>query len=287
MAATENLPLVTDSITELEVDRLRPPPLALRPIDENTVLELMRSIQNMGLLQPIMVREIRGGYQVVFGSHRLEACRRLGMSKIPATIKRLSDAEAFLVRVAENVLRNVRMNPVEEAQGYKMLIRGGWTINAIAKKVGKCDSYVCERLKLLENLDSRLLEQVSHGGRGLTPSHAELLARISDKHKQAEIAELIESRKLSVRATEAMLNGIPLPTRVQVVDEAGTCCLQIPSEFVRALRLKPGQTLRLSVRGRKLVFETSRRHVKRQLARFELLKNLPPIQGGGSFSSSQ
>jgi len=283
VAATEILPLVADSITELEIERLRPPCLTLRPVDEKTVLELMRSIQNMGLLQPIMVREIRGGYQVVFGSHRIEACRRLGMTKILATIKQLSDAEAFLARVTENLLRNVRMNPVEEAQGYKMLIHGGWTIDAIGKKVGKCDSYVCERLRLLENLDSRLLEQVSHGGRGLTPSHAELLARISDKHKQTEIAELIESRKLSVRAIEAMLNGIPLPTRVQVVDEAGTCCLHIPSEFVRAMRLKPGQTMRLSVRGRKLVFEASRVHGKRQLPQFEMLKNLPLMQSGGSF----
>lgn len=267
MAVTEISPLVADSIRELEIEQLKPPSLALRPIDENTVIELTRSIQNLGLLQPIMVREIRGGYQVVFGSHRIEAYRRLGKNRIPATIKRLSDEEAFLARVTENILRNIRMNPIEEARGYKMLIRGGWTINAIAKKVGKCDSYVCERLKLLEKLDSRLLEQVSRGNLGLTPSHAELLARISDKHKQTEFAELIETRKLSVRAIEAMLNGVPLPTRVRIADEAGAYCLHIPSDFVRALGLKPNQILRLSLRGRKLIFEVSRGHLKRQSTR--------------------
>ncbi|HUK27068.1 MAG TPA: ParB/RepB/Spo0J family partition protein [Candidatus Acidoferrales bacterium] len=246
----------TDHVLEIETALLEPPSCILRPLSEETVMELMRSIKTTGLLQPIMVREANRGYQIVFGSHRVEACRRLGKKTIPAILKRLTDDEAFLVRITENLLRNVQMNPVQEARGYSVLVKNGWTINAIAGKIGKCDSYVCERLALLDRLDAQLLNQVAHGSRHLTPSHAELLSRIQDKRQQTELAKLIESRRLSVRAVENLINGIPLPTKVQIVDESGASCIHIPPSFVKSLRLRPGQNLILSARGRKLVLDT-------------------------------
>jgi len=251
---------------EVEIEELRPASWGLRPLSEENVSELMRSIQNMGILQPVVVRRTDDGYQVVFGSHRIEACRRLDMKKIPAIVKDFTDEEAFLARVTENLLRNADINPIEEAEGYRMLVSKGWTMNAIARKVGKCDSYVCERLAMLDNLDSRLRAQVSSGSRLLTPSHVELLSRIRDKNRQTEIARLIETRKLSVRVLEDMLNGVPLPTKVQVEEKSGNCCVHIPNDFTKVLGLKPGQNLYMHIRGRKLILETLMTRKRKQIA---------------------
>jgi ParB family chromosome partitioning protein len=246
------------NIVELEIEQLRPPSWRLRPLGEQNILELMRSIQNIGLLQPVVVRGTHDGYQVVFGSHRIEACRRLGMKKIAAIVKHFTDEEAFLARVTENLLQNADINPIEEAEGYRMLVGKGWTINAIAKKVGKCDSYICERLAMLDNLDFRLRAQVSSGSRLLTPSHAELLSRIRDKQRQTQIAKLVETRRLSVRVLEDLLNGVPLPTKVQIEERSGDCWIHIPNDFAKVLGLKSGQNLYMYIRGRKLILETPR-----------------------------
>jgi ParB family chromosome partitioning protein len=244
------------NILELEIEHLRPPSWRLRPLGEQNISELMRSIQNIGLLQPVVVRGTHDGYQVVFGSHRIEACRRLGMKKITAIVKHFTDEEAFLARVTENLLRNADINPIEEAEGYRMLLGKGWTISAIARKVGKCDSYISERLTMLDNLDFRLRAQVSSGSRLLTPSHAELLSRIRDKNRQTQIAGLIETKRLSVRVLEDLLNGVPLPVKVQVEERSGDCWVRIPNDFTKALELKSGENLYMYIRGRKLVLET-------------------------------
>lgn len=244
------------NILELEIEHLRPPSWRLRPLSEQNISELMRSIQNIGLLQPVVVRGTHDGYQAVFGSHRIEACHRLGMKKIAAIVKHFTDEEAFLARVTENLLRNADINPIEEAEGYRMLLGKGWTINAIAGKVGKCDSYISERLAMLDNLDFRLRAQISSGNGLLTPSHAELLSRISDKNRQIQIAGLIETKRLSVRVLEDLLNGVPLPMKVQVEERSGDCWVHIPNDFTKALGVKSGQNLYMYIRGRKLVLET-------------------------------
>jgi len=271
------MPSDKTSVAELEIDRLEPPLWQLRPICEENVSELMRSIESMGLLQPVVVRPSGEGYQIVFGNHRIEACRRLGMKKIPAIVNYFTDEEAFLARVSENLLRNSYMNP---AEGYRVLISDGWTINEIASKVGKCDSYVCERLALLDNLDSRLRARVSHGNSHLTPSHAEVLSRIPDKQRQTEIAGLIETRRLSVRALENLLKGVPLPTKIQVEAESGNCCVHIPDEFARTLGFKHGQSLYMYVRGRKLVLEAPRgRRREKQMAARNALNGPLAVRG--------
>jgi ParB family chromosome partitioning protein len=216
----------------------------------------MRSIENMGVLQPISVRRCEEGFEVVFGTHRVEACRRLGIKRIPAVISEFSEDEAFLAGITENLLRNTSINPIEEAKGYRALLRKGWTINEIARRVGKADSYVSERLSLLDRLDSSLQSILANGDRGLTPSHAELLSRISNGVQQKEIAGLVQSGKLSVRALEDLLRQVPRPTRIKIEDVSGSFCIRIPDVFVKALGLRVGQYLRMHVRGSKLTLET-------------------------------
>ncbi|MFI5449020.1 MAG: ParB/RepB/Spo0J family partition protein [Candidatus Bathyarchaeia archaeon] len=259
---------------ELEIEALLMPALALRPIDERIVAELTRSIESSGLLQPIVVRECRGGYEVVFGRHRIEAIKRLGLKSISAAITKMSSAEAFLARVTENLIRNTYVNPVEEARGYQTLVRSGWTINAIARRIGKCDSYVSERLSLLRNIDPKLLSRITDGSSGLTPSHAELLSRIKDPVKQTEVAEFIEKKRFSVRVLEDLLNGVPLPLKVKVEQSTQGCFVRIPTEYMDAVQLTAGMYSILYVRGKKLILENmhpERRNRKKKAANLSTL----------------
>jgi ParB family chromosome partitioning protein len=245
----------SSAAVSIELENLLQPAWLLRPVNEEIVAELARSIANAGLLQPIVVRKENGGYEVVFGNHRVEACRNLGMKSIPAIVKQLTNDEAFLASVSENLLRNVHVDPIVEAKGYKMLVDHGWTINAIGRKVGKCDSYISERLALIGRLSERVQSKVAEGNPHLTPSHAELLSRIRDPIRQNEVAELVERKRLSVRALESMLDGSPLPRKVVIQRIADEYCVKIPDDVSDALSLAEGQNVHMYVRGRKLILE--------------------------------
>jgi ParB family chromosome partitioning protein len=219
------------------------------------VSELARSIENTGILQPITVRRCEKGYQVVFGNHRVEACRRLGMKKISAVIREFNEEEAFLAQVAENLLRNTYINPIEEAKGYRALVRKGWTIGEIARKIAKVDSYVSERLSLLDHLHPDVQSILANGRHHLTTSHAELLSRVSDFDRQKEIAALLEKKKLSVRTLEDLLREVPKHIKTEIEYSSGSYLIRIPDEFSRTLRLKVGQHFCISLKGSKLIME--------------------------------
>jgi len=253
MQSFQQRDLSTDSILFLGLAELAESSWVLRPLREESVLELMRSIQNSGLLQPIVVRRAGKSYEVVFGSHRLEACKRLGMKRVHVLLKDMNEEEAFLARVSENLIRNSYVDPLEEAKGYKMLVARGWTINAIGQKVGKSDSYVCDRLSLLDHLSQKLLVKLASGE--LTPSHAEVLSRIRDQSKQEEVADWVKRRRLSVRSLEAILRHAPPPTRVKLQDIRNECYVKIPSGFLQATGLESGQTVMIYARGNKLILD--------------------------------
>lgn len=249
---------------ELALEELQAPEWPLRPLDKQLIAELMRSIRTTGLLQPIVVRRCREAYEVVFGNHRLEACRRLGIERIHVVVRSFSEEESFLARLSENLLRNSFVDPIEEAQGYAMLVRRGWTINAIGEKVGKCDSYVCERIGLLERLSKDLRPKVSR--RLITASHAELISRISDRFRQNAVAQLAAKEKLSVRSLEDLLNGVPPPAITQSVCVGDECCIRFPKEFAEAIGIETGSEVFVYIRGRrKLIIqkrEASGRRIK-------------------------
>jgi ParB family chromosome partitioning protein len=243
------------TLTDLELNSLKQPSWKLRPIKWELVKELERSIEGNGLLQPIVVRRVGNEYEIVFGNHRVEACKRLGMRYIRAIIKEFTEEEAFLARATENIVRNSYVDPIEEAEGYRMLIRKGWTIDAIGQRVGKCDSYVCERLAMLERLDQRILSRLAAGKLGA--SHAELIARIADRERQNEVAELVEKKHLSVRSLEDLLKRAPAPTKVPVETISDETYVRIPKEFLTAIGVSADATasLFLYVRGKKLILQ--------------------------------
>jgi ParB/RepB/Spo0J family partition protein len=240
----------------LELDSLKAHSWTLRPLDQEVVKELERSIETMGVLQPIVVRECRSGYEIVFGNHRVEACRRLGMKYVRAVIREFSEEDSFVARVSENLARNNYVDPIAEAEGYRMLVDKGWTLSSIGRKIGKSDSYVCERLALLDRLHYNTAMKIRAGN--LTASHAELLSRIRDPIKQQQIADLIVKKRLSVRTLENMLNGTPPPITVPVENTDKGFGVRIPKEFLAAVAAD-GNTpcsLLMRVRGRTIILQS-------------------------------
>jgi ParB family chromosome partitioning protein len=216
---------MAQTVSEVPVDKVKPGGFALRDLDEAAVQGLAESIKANGLLQPIMVKPTRDGYELVFGLHRLEACRRLGWRKIPALVKDVSGEEAFLTGLIENLQRNIRVNPVAEARGYKRLMAKGWTPHEIAEKIGKSDSYVYDRLRVLDRLHPTIRRQlITHVCKSpITPSHAERLTLIEDLKLQLKLAELIRKKHLSVRQLER------LTRRIQAEMPNGCICKQCPN----------------------------------------------------------
>ena len=163
--------------------------------------ELAASLRERGIIQPIIVRQLRGtadGYEIVAGERRWRAAQRAGLHEVPVVVIEATDAEALQLAIIENVQRT-DLNALEEAEGYRALIdEFGNSQEDVAKIVGKSRSYVANTLRLL-----RLPEPVKayiHAGK-LDAGHARML--VGDANA-AELAEEIVARKLNVRQVEAM-----------------------------------------------------------------------------------
>ena len=147
------------------------------------------------------------------------------MEKIQTLVKHISSEEAFLTGLIENLQRNIRINPVAEARGYKRLMAKGWTSHEIAKSIGKSDSYVYDRLRVLDRLHPTIQRKlITHVCKSpITPSHAERLTLIEDIKVQLKLAELVRKKHLSVRQLERLTRRI----RSQMPN--GCICKQCPN----------------------------------------------------------
>jgi ParB family chromosome partitioning protein len=185
------------NITEnVELRLLKPSKLNPRT-KSGDIDELVRSIAQVGLLQPLIVRVVDDGFEVIAGNRRLEACRRLGHTKVPCQIVDVSDSEAFSIALTENIQRQT-LDPVEEALAFKKYVveRAWGGITQLAKTIGKSQEYVSQRLLLL-NLPKEILDRlVSHE---LSSTVARELVSIRNSSQQMELAELAIARQLSSR----------------------------------------------------------------------------------------
>jgi len=168
--------------------------------------ELAKSIDQKGLLQPILVRTMDGYFEVVAGNRRYCACKSLAWKKISCHIIELDDRQAFEVSLIENIQRKT-FSPLDEATAFKAYISDfGWGgVSDLASRIGKSLSYITKRMKLL-NLPPDVLESIMN--RRLDTSLAEELFSIKDKTKQSTLANLIADRKLSLRMTRKLIKNI-------------------------------------------------------------------------------
>jgi ParB/RepB/Spo0J family partition protein len=117
--------------------------------DKRAYEELKKSIESQGIIQPLILRPIENGYRVVAGHRRLSAARDVGLTEVPAEIKEMTDAEAVEQQLVENLMR-VDIDAVEEASGYFRLAEMGMSKKKLAERIGKSQSHITQRLKLLE-----------------------------------------------------------------------------------------------------------------------------------------
>ncbi len=179
---------------------------ARKQFDEAALSELADSIAQHGVLQPLLVRPIiGGGYQLVAGERRWRASRIAGLTQVPVVIKELSDTEAAVISLIENLQRE-DLNPVEEALGFASLMKDfNLTQEEAAQKVGKSRPAVANALRLLK-LPEKVLDMVRENK--LSAGHARAIAAIDDEKVLISTAELIIEKGLSVRAVEKLVKTL-------------------------------------------------------------------------------
>ncbi len=190
----------TGEFREIPVNRITPNPYQPRSeIDPGQVSELAESIRSEGLLQPIVVREVGGEFQIIAGERRFRACQELKLKKIHARIVVASDASSAAMSLIENLQRE-GLNPIEEARGYASLIRDfDLTQEGVSERVGKGRATIANSLRLLQ-LEREILGYLSKNL--LSVGHAKVLLGIEDDAQRLLIARRIIEAGLSVRELE-------------------------------------------------------------------------------------
>ena len=178
--------------------------------DDQRLAELTASVQEVGGLQPILVRNVAGSYEIVAGERRWLAARRAGLAVIPAVVREVEDVEALEQAVIENLHRD-DLNPLEEAAAYHRLMdEFGMTQHQVAERVARSRSSVANALRLL-HLPTEVQRLIMEGE--LTAGHARALASLGDRKLQETLAARIVAQGMSVRQIEDLVRSLD--------DEAG------------------------------------------------------------------
>jgi ParB family transcriptional regulator, chromosome partitioning protein len=179
--------------------------------------ELIHSIREFGVLQPIVVRPITGGeptgpkYELVMGERRLRATKHLGLPTIPAVVKDTADDAMLRDALLEN-LHRANLNPLEEASAYQQLLADfGITQDQLAEKIGRSRPQITNTLRLLK-LPSGVQQRVAAGV--LSAGHARAILSTGDTDAMEKLADKIVNEELSVRAAEAAASTISTPQRL-------------------------------------------------------------------------
>ena len=189
-----------DEIVYLYLDDIIPNRFQPREVfDERALKELAVSIKEHGVIQPIIVRNVNGKYEIIAGERRYKASAMAGLTKIPAIIRNLDDKESSKVALLENLQRR-NLNPIEEARTYQKILEiDQMTQEELAKTMGKSQSAVANKIRLLglsDEVQTALLkEQISE-------RHARTLLNIPDKKKQNEMLKRVINEKMTVRQLE-------------------------------------------------------------------------------------
>ncbi len=190
-------------LREIGVDDVVANPRQPRQIlNDEKLEELAGSIREHGVVQPIVVRQLKDGkYQLIAGQRRWWACRELGLQKIPAVIRDYDDLEAAAVALIENVQRE-NLNPLEEAKAYKVLMEDfGLTQENVSQRVGKSRPFVGNMVRLLM-LPKQIQQMVMENK--LSAGHARAILGLDSQEKQLETALRIVKNQLNVRQAEAL-----------------------------------------------------------------------------------
>lgn len=184
----------------VDIESIHPNPNQPRThFNDAELNELSDSIAEHGVLQPLLVRKDVDGYEIIAGERRYQASKIAGLTEIPVIIKDVDDQKMLEIALIENLQRS-DLNPIEEAKGYKQLIKqSGMTQEALSKAVSKSRSAITNSLRLLDLPEP--VQQYLFDGR-LTAGHARAILAVPYEEQRIKLAEKVVQEGLSVRATE-------------------------------------------------------------------------------------
>lgn len=177
-----------------------------KTFNDEALRDLAASIQEFGVIQPLLVRNAKNQqYELVAGERRLRASKLVGLEKVPAIIKELTDKEMAELAMIENLQRE-DLHFLEEAEGFhQLLVNFGFTQDELAKRMGKSQSTIANKLRLLK-LSDTIRKQLYECS--LTERHARALLKLTDEIKQLEALSIIKEKGLNVRESEMLIQEI-------------------------------------------------------------------------------
>lgn len=198
MNQNNNREVVEISVEDIIPNRFQP----RLTFDPEALNDLASSIKEHGIIQPLVVRRLQDKFEIIAGERRFKAASLIGLKTVPCIIMNLNDNESAEVAIIENIQRK-EMTPLEEAKSFKKLLDKGYlTQEELAKRMGKSQSAISNKLRLL-NLDEVVQEAILNGK--ISERHARSLLRVDNKEEQRKIlAEIIEKR-LTVKQTDELI----------------------------------------------------------------------------------
>lgn len=193
------------SVLMIPVLNIRPNPMQpRRHFDPEGLRELAASISQMGILQPLTVRRVSEGYELIAGERRLRAARLAGLGEVPCMVLRAGTEESAMMAMVENLQRR-DLDYLEEARGLALLIsRFGLRQEEVASKIGKSQSAVANKLRLLQHSSKIWGKLRQHG---LSERHARALLQLPTEEERLKVIEIIAEKDLTVSKTEAYIDA--------------------------------------------------------------------------------
>ncbi len=189
------------SVTDIQANPFQP----RKEFDAEALEELMNSVKEYGVLQPLLVRKLLHGYELIAGERRLRASKLAGLEKVPVLVRNYTDAQVTEIALIEN-LQRCDLNAIEEAEAYDRLLTDfGLTQEILAQKVGRSRSHIANFLRLLR-LAPRVQEYIVNGS--ITMGQAKPLLALEEDSLQLEAAEYIIAEDLSAREAEELVKKI-------------------------------------------------------------------------------
>lgn len=200
----------TQHVLYLDIDVIQPNPLQPRGlINPESLQELVSSLREHGIIEPLVVARTPAGYQIIAGERRWRASRLAGLTTVPVVVKETTAKGMLEMAIVENVQRE-DLNPIERAQAFQRLIEEfGLSVQEIAKRVGKSESYVSNTMRLLA-LPDAIKDGIISGA--ITEGHARAIAGLGDVKLMVEAYKTILSENASVRRAEDLARRLKAQT---------------------------------------------------------------------------
>ena len=229
-----------------------------RNFPETGIRELAASIREVGILQPLVVRATEEGFELIAGERRLRAAREAGLERVPVLIREAHEGESMELALVENLQRE-DLNPLETATAYQALMESfGLSRDQLAERIGKSRAAITNTLRLMQLPES--IRNLLTEGR-LSEGHARTLLPLEDEDQMLEMAEKVESQRLSVRRLEQLVrerlagqeNNHPEsakgePSSTEATEQASSAIQEAISLPTRVRRTKRGGKLEIKFR---------------------------------------